>query len=303
MADSEELLVIVNNPVERIVEIMAAGPKGDTGPIGPTGAAGQDGILGQDGATGPTGPAGQPGSAGPTGANGVDGPTGPTGPEGPTGLQGTQGNQGDAPALAIGTVTSGATADADLTAWLNAEIIGNATFDANVTGWTPQTCTFVWEAGRGKVTASGATPYLGYVTNAGSIAVGKNYRIAVTINNPISIGRVSMEWRNVYNNILGTEYYVPVVIPADGIYTFDAIAPPTADRCRLLVYPWINPAGVSGQIAYVDNASVKEVVGYNLDLVLPVGATGSAGQDGVTGPAGPAGSNAALYLYYNSQFN
>ncbi len=59
-------------------------PQGPTGPTGPQGIPGTAGAIG---ATGPTGPQGIPGTAGAIGA------TGPTGP---------------APALTIGTVTTGA---------------------------------------------------------------------------------------------------------------------------------------------------------------------------------------------------
>lgn len=86
------------------------GDKGDQGETGPAGPQGPQGIQGIQGEQGPKGDTGDTGPQGPKGDTGDTGPEGPQGPAGATGPTGPTGPAGAAATIAVGTVTSGATA-------------------------------------------------------------------------------------------------------------------------------------------------------------------------------------------------
>ncbi len=97
----------------------AAGAPGAPGATGPAGIPGAQGAAGPAGPAGPIGAMGLTGATGPAGAAGPAGPMGTTGATGATGAQGIQGIQGPAGApgtpgaaatIAVGSVTTGATA-------------------------------------------------------------------------------------------------------------------------------------------------------------------------------------------------
>lgn len=86
------------------------GPQGPQGEQGETGPQGEQGPAGATGATGPQGPKGDTGDTGATGPQGPKGETGAQGQQGEQGIQGVQGPAGSAATVAVGNVTSGASA-------------------------------------------------------------------------------------------------------------------------------------------------------------------------------------------------
>jgi hypothetical protein len=187
-------------------KVMAAA--GATGPAGPAGQQGIQGIQGftgapgATGATGPQGPIGLTGPAGPTGATGATGltgatgatgPAGPTGATGLTGATGAAGTNGTSATIAVGTVTSGATA----------AVTNTGTSSAAVLNFTLPT--------------SGRSPFQGMWVNGATYKAGDEVlRNCAVLSSPCSAGP--------FFNLTGLNADDPATDTTDWVYCCGTVA-------------------------------------------------------------------------------
>ncbi len=260
------------------------GPQGDRGPVGPKGDPGEMGPIGPKGDKGDAGERGPVGAQGPMGEQGPQGVTGPQGPQGergcpgPMGEQGPQGNTGSTgatPTVAVGTVSSGRTA----------QVIANNT-DTGVS------LDFVVPIG-----ATGATGTQGPQGNTGSTGATPTVEVGT-----VSSGRTAQVIANNTDTGVSLDFVVPIGATGatgaqgakgeTGATGATGQQGPKGDTGSIGITPTVQIGTVSsGEIAQV--TANETDTGVSLDFVVPVGATGATGAQGVKGETGATGATGA----------
>ena len=244
------------------------GPQGDRGPVGPKGDPGEMGPIGPKGDKGDAGERGPVGAQGPMGEQGPQGVTGPQGPQGergcpgPMGEQGPQGNTGSTgatPTVAVGTVSSGRTA----------QVIANNT-DTGVSldfvvpiGATGATGA---QGAKDETGATGATGQQGPKGDTGSIGITPTVQIGT-----VSSGEIAQVTANETDTGVSLDFVVPV--GATGATGAQGVKGETGATGAT------GAQGVKGETGATGPTGVQGIKGET-------GATGATGAQGIQGVTG-----------------
>ena len=254
------------------------GPQGDRGPVGPKGDPGEMGPIGPKGDKGDAGERGPVGAQGPMGEQGPQGVTGPQGPQGergcpgPMGEQGPQGNTGSTgatPTVAVGTVSSGRTA----------QVIANNT-DTGVSldfvvpiGATGATGA---QGAKGETGATGATGEQGPKGDTGSIGITPTVQIGT-----VSSGKIAQVTANETDTGVSLDFVVPVgATGATGAQGVKGVKGETGATGAT------GAQGVKGETGATGATGAQGVKGET-------GATGPTGVQGIKGETGATGATGA----------
>lgn len=135
---------------------------------------------------------------------------------------------------------------------LGSELVVNGDFSNGTTGWSYSGCTFTVEGGIAKILATGGVP--ARIQRTITTEIGKTYRLSLFTQKPSGSGVAVGAWIASVSTIYSRS--------SQGVVQ-EAVFTATATSYTLNID--MGSSVTAGEVAYIDNVSVKEVLGYRTD--------------------------------------